>query len=108
VLYGAASRGVIQISWETRVLVSARATISCSSICEQGQRFVPTGIHWQASQAITLQNLEFLMPIATSDKVTSHVGIFTENGNAGCVLDQFHFSQGPAGYGGRLGYVLTR
>jgi hypothetical protein len=49
---------------------------------DHGQPLAPTGIHWQVSQATTLQNLKFKMP--RGDKVT-HVGIFTENGSGGFV-----------------------
>ena len=49
---------------------------------DSGQPLAPTGIHWQVSQATTLQNLKFTMP--RGDNAT-HVGIFTENGSGGFV-----------------------
>jgi hypothetical protein len=49
------------------------------------QDYVPTGIHWQVSQACSLQNLEFIMP--DTDKKRTHVGIFMENGSGGFVSD---------------------
>ncbi|KAK0732416.1 pectate lyase superfamily protein-domain-containing protein, partial [Apiosordaria backusii] len=56
---------------------------------ENGQPLVPTGIHWQVSQACTLQNLLFRMPTADDlgGKSPTHVGIFTENGSGGFVSD---------------------
>lgn len=60
------------------------------------QALVPTGIHWQASQATTLQNLVFNMPQANNKNTSSHVGIFMENGSGGfvsgtCFYDSFLF-----------------
>jgi len=65
---------------------------------EHDQPLVPTGIHWQVSQACSLQNLVFNMPQATSggDKVT-HVGIFMENGSGGFVSD-LTFNGGNIGW----------
>ncbi|KAK4120929.1 glycoside hydrolase family 55 protein [Parathielavia appendiculata] len=55
---------------------------------EHGQKLVPTGIHWQVSQACSLQNLRFRMPTAgPSGAPPTHVGIFTENGSGGFVSD---------------------
>ncbi|KAF6804015.1 glucan 1,3-beta-glucosidase [Colletotrichum musicola] len=42
----------------------------------------PTGIHWQVSQATSLQNITFKMP---RDSDATHVGIVTENGSGGFV-----------------------
>lgn len=56
---------------------------------DSGQALAPTGIHWQVSQATTLQNLKFKMP--RGDNVT-HVGIFTENGSGGFVSGEFGFT----------------
>lgn len=53
---------------------------------DEGQPLVPTGIHWQVSQATSLQNLKFTMP---TGKNASHVGIFTENGSGGFVSGRF-------------------
>ncbi|KAK0673186.1 pectate lyase superfamily protein-domain-containing protein [Cercophora samala] len=61
---------------------------------DDGQPLVPTGIHWQVSQATSLQNLKFTMP--RGDKVT-HVGIFTENGSGGFVSD-LEFEGGNIGW----------
>lgn len=65
---------------------------------EHDQPLVPTGLHWQVSQACSLQNLVFNMPKATSsgDKVT-HVGIFMENGSGGFVSD-LTFNGGNIGW----------
>lgn len=54
---------------------------------DDGQPLVPTGIHWQVSQACSLQNLVFNMPTATDSNKATHVGIFMENGSGGFVSD---------------------
>ncbi|TRX94651.1 hypothetical protein FHL15_004423 [Xylaria flabelliformis] len=54
------------------------------STAENDQELVPTGIHWQVSQATSLQNLIFDMPTSST---TTAVGIFTENGSGGFVSD---------------------
>ena len=69
---------------------------------DNDQALVPTGIHWQAAQATTLQNLVFNMPKATSGKGGSssnvtHVGIFIENGSGGFVSDLV-FNGGAIGW----------
>ncbi|KAL2198358.1 pectate lyase superfamily protein-domain-containing protein, partial [Corynascus similis CBS 632.67] len=64
---------------------------------ENGQALVPTGIHWQVSQACSLQNLLFKMPEATTDDSITHVGIFTENGSGGFVSD-LEFQGGAIGW----------
>jgi len=56
-----------------------------ASTSENDQDLVPTGIHWQVSQATTLENLVFKMPVGSSSKQTTHVGIFMENGSGGFV-----------------------
>ncbi|KAI1373680.1 pectate lyase superfamily protein-domain-containing protein [Hypoxylon crocopeplum] len=69
-----------------------------SATDEHGQKLVPTGIHWQVSQATSLQNLLFKMPTVSGDggNVT-HVGIFTENGSGGFVSD-LEFEGGAIGW----------
>ncbi|KAI1771426.1 pectin lyase-like protein [Hypoxylon cercidicola] len=57
-----------------------------SSTDDNDQPLVPTAIHWQVSQACSLQNLVFNMPEPNDDSVT-HVGIFMENGSGGFVSD---------------------
>ncbi|KAH8157229.1 hypothetical protein CIB48_g11024 [Xylaria polymorpha] len=57
------------------------------STSDNDQPLVPTGIHWQASQATTLQNLVFNMPHANNANTSSHVGIFMENGSGDFVSD---------------------
>ncbi|RYC61691.1 hypothetical protein CHU98_g4510 [Xylaria longipes] len=64
---------------------------------ENDQELVPTGIHWQVSQATSLQNLVFMMPEATDDDQTTAVGIFTENGSGGFVSD-LTFNGGNIGW----------
>ncbi|KAL2167137.1 hypothetical protein VTG60DRAFT_1656 [Thermothelomyces hinnuleus] len=64
---------------------------------EHGQALVPTGIHWQVSQACSLQNLLFRMPEATEGGRVTHVGIFTENGSGGFVSD-LEFQGGAIGW----------
>ncbi|EGX95260.1 exo-beta-1,3-glucanase [Cordyceps militaris CM01] len=65
---------------------------------EHGQQLVPTGIHWQVSQACSLQNLRFEMPQASSSSQNiTHVGIFTENGSGGFVSD-LEFEGGAIGW----------
>lgn len=58
----------------------------------------PAGIHWQNSQACSLQSLSFLMPQwqSGSEKPT-HRGIFTENGSGGFVSD-LTFDGGKYGF----------
>ncbi|KAM7208230.1 Pectate lyase superfamily domain containing protein [Naviculisporaceae sp. PSN 640] len=62
-----------------------------------GVPYVPTGIHWQVSQATSLQYLEFRMPVATSNNTVNHVGIFTENGSGGFVSNLL-FNGGSIGW----------
>lgn len=52
---------------------------------DNNQPLVPTGIHWQVSQATSLQNLVFNMPQANNANTSTHVGIFMENGSGGFV-----------------------
>ncbi|VBB82074.1 Putative glucan -beta-glucosidase [Podospora comata] len=61
---------------------------------ENDQNLAPTGIHWQVSQATSLQNLVFDMPKTSS---TTAVGIFTENGSGGFVSD-IEFNGGNIGW----------
>ncbi|KAK7943020.1 Glucan 1-3-beta-glucosidase [Apiospora aurea] len=69
-----------------------------SATDEHDQKLVPTGIHWQVSQACTLQNLLFRMPTASTDGGdVTHVGIFTENGSGGFVSD-LEFEGGAIGW----------
>ncbi|KAJ3491615.1 hypothetical protein NLG97_g5561 [Lecanicillium saksenae] len=63
------------------------------STAEHDQDLVPTGIHWQVSQATSLQNLIFDMPTSK----TTAVGIFTENGSGGFVSD-LTFNGGNIGW----------
>ncbi|KAF2420339.1 pectin lyase-like protein [Tothia fuscella] len=49
-----------------------------------GETDLPVGIHWQVSQACTMQNIDFVMPEGSD---TRHVGIFQENGSGGFVSD---------------------
>ncbi|EEH35016.2 glucan 1,3-beta-glucosidase [Paracoccidioides lutzii Pb01] len=64
---------------------------------DNDQPLVPTGIHWQVSQACSLQNLVFNMPEATDDNKVTHVGIFMENGSGGFVSD-LEFNGGNIGW----------
>jgi hypothetical protein len=64
---------------------------------DDDQPLVPTGIHWQVSQATSLQNLVFNMPTATNDQESTAVGIFTENGSGGFVSD-LTFNGGNIGW----------
>ncbi|PGG96344.1 hypothetical protein GX51_07874 [Blastomyces parvus] len=57
------------------------------STADHDQPLVPTGIHWQVSQACSLQNLVFNMPKGTDSNKVTHVGIFMENGSGGFVSD---------------------
>ncbi|KAK7957344.1 glycan 1-3-beta-glucosidase precursor [Apiospora aurea] len=68
------------------------------STTDNGQPYVPTGIHWQAAQATTLQNLVFNMPNATDVNTASHVGIFMENGSGGFVSDLVEINGGAIGF----------
>nr|CDP24152.1 Putative Glycoside Hydrolase Family 55 [Podospora anserina S mat+] len=67
------------------------------STADNDQPLVPTGIHWQVSQATSLENLVFNMPKATDDETTTAVGIFTENGSGGFVAD-LTFNGGAIGW----------
>ncbi|KAK1963446.1 pectin lyase-like protein, partial [Colletotrichum sublineola] len=64
---------------------------------DNDQPLVPTGLHWQVSQACSLQNLVFNMPKATDDGNVTHVGIFMENGSGGFVSD-LEFNGGNIGW----------
>ncbi|KAK8122176.1 glucan 1- 3-beta-glucosidase [Apiospora sp. TS-2023a] len=64
------------------------------STADNNQDLVPTGIHWQVSQATSLQNLVFDMP---STSTTTAVGIFTENGSGGFLSD-LEFNGGNIGW----------
>jgi hypothetical protein len=64
---------------------------------DHDQPLVPTGIHWQVSQACSLQNLVFNMPKSTDNNKTTHVGIFMENGSGGFVSD-LTFNGGNIGW----------
>lgn len=58
----------------------------------------PAGIHWQNSQACSLQSLSFLMPSWQSGtSKPAHRGIFTENGSGGFVSD-LTFDGGKIGF----------
>lgn len=63
---------------------------------DNGQEYVPTGIHWQVSQATSLQNLYFNMPTSGTETTTA-VGIFMENGSGGFLSDLVF-------YGGNIGF----
>ncbi|KAM7183947.1 glucan 1,3-beta-glucosidase [Naviculisporaceae sp. PSN 640] len=56
---------------------------------------VPTGIHWQVSQAATLQNILFKMPQRAEG--VKHVGVIMENGSGGFVAD-LTFEGGDVGF----------
>ncbi|KAF2434278.1 pectin lyase-like protein [Tothia fuscella] len=58
----------------------------------------PVGIHWQVSQACTLQNIHFKMPIAGVNGEVRHLGIFMENGSGGFVSDLTFL-------GGKVGFI---
>ncbi|KAI4868890.1 glycoside hydrolase family 55 protein [Hypoxylon rubiginosum] len=58
------------------------------------QFYAPTGIHWQVSQASSLQNLDFIMPLSDSRGSTNATGIFMENGSGGFVSDLYFFGGG--------------
>jgi hypothetical protein len=64
---------------------------------ENGQSLAPTGLHWQVSQACSLQNLHFKMPTASGSNKPTHVGIFMENGSGGFVSD-LTFEGGAIGW----------
>ncbi|KAH8671422.1 pectate lyase superfamily protein-domain-containing protein [Xylariales sp. PMI_506] len=57
------------------------------------QSYVPTGIHWQVSQATAIQFVDFIMPLGGG---TTAVGLFMENGSGGFVSDLTF-------YGGNIG-----
>ncbi|KAH7419223.1 putative glucan 1,3-beta-glucosidase precursor [Cadophora sp. MPI-SDFR-AT-0126] len=58
------------------------------------QFYAPTGIHWQVSQAASLQNLDFQMPLSDSRGSTNATGIFMENGSGGFLSDLYFFGGG--------------
>ncbi|KAI5922256.1 pectate lyase superfamily protein-domain-containing protein [Camillea tinctor] len=61
------------------------------------QWYAPTGIHWQVSQAASLQNLDFLMPLSDERGSTNATGIFMENGSGGFLSD-LYFRGGGIGF----------
>lgn len=72
--------------------------MGAEAVIQGGQNMVPTGIHWQVSQACSLYNILFRMPIAgSSNTAPNHVGIFTENGSGGFVSD-LEFEGGAIGW----------
>jgi Pectate lyase superfamily protein len=52
-------------------------------ILEGAAENYPTGIHWQVSQACTLQNIHIVMPSSSTTRSVRHRGIFMENGSGG-------------------------
>ncbi|KAF3389749.1 Glucan 1,3-beta-glucosidase [Talaromyces pinophilus] len=64
---------------------------------DNGQEYVPTGIHWQVAQATSMQNIHFEMPVSTATETTTAVGIFMENGSGGFLSDLTFF-------GGNIGF----
>jgi glucan 1,3-beta-glucosidase len=64
---------------------------------DNGQLYVPTGIHWQVAQATSLQNLYFNMPVSTATQSATAVGVFMENGSGGFLSDLVFF-------GGNIGF----
>jgi hypothetical protein len=65
---------------------------------DHGQPLAPTGLHWQVSQACSLQNLIFKMPtVGKEGRKPTHVGIFMENGSGGFVSD-LEFEGGAIGW----------
>ncbi|RYP82595.1 hypothetical protein DL769_001589 [Monosporascus sp. CRB-8-3] len=58
------------------------------------QFYAPTGIHWQVSQAASLQHLDFQMPLSDSRGSTNATGIFMENGSGGFLSDLYFFGGG--------------
>lgn len=64
---------------------------------EGDQSYAPTGIHWQVSQAASLQHLDFIMPLSDDRGRTTAVGIFMENGSGGFMSDLYF-------YGGNIGF----
>lgn len=64
---------------------------------DNDQEYVPTGIHWQVSQAASLQHIDFVMPVSDESGPTTAVGIFMENGSGGFLSDLTFF-------GGNIGF----
>ncbi|KAH7303156.1 pectate lyase superfamily protein-domain-containing protein, partial [Stachybotrys elegans] len=58
------------------------------------ESYAPTGIHWQVSQAASLQYLDFIMPLSDERGSTTAVGIFMENGSGGFLSDLYFFGGG--------------
>jgi glucan 1,3-beta-glucosidase len=52
-----------------------------------GQPYVPTGIHWQVGQATSITNCDFHMSVSTASQRATAVGISMENGSGGFVSD---------------------
>jgi hypothetical protein len=52
------------------------------SFANSSKTNLPVGLHWQVSQAASIQNVEFRMK---AGKNTRQVGIFQENGSGGFV-----------------------
>jgi glucan 1,3-beta-glucosidase len=54
---------------------------------DNGQPYVPTGIHWQVGQATSITNCDFVMSVSTAEQRATGVGIAMENGSGGFVSD---------------------
>jgi glucan 1,3-beta-glucosidase len=78
---------------------------------QNGQVYVPTGIHWQGKpialiqcqmahkivgQATSITNCNFKMSVSTSNQTATGVGIMMENGSGGFMSDLTFFG-GNAG-----------
>lgn len=54
---------------------------------DNGQQYVPAGIHWQVGQATSITNCDFQMAVSTATQSATAVGIYMENGSGGFVSD---------------------
>jgi glucan 1,3-beta-glucosidase len=58
---------------------------------DNGQTYVPAGIHWQVGQATSITNCNFIMAESIPGQSATAVGIYMENGSGGMVSDLTFF-----------------
>ncbi|KAI0397046.1 pectate lyase superfamily protein-domain-containing protein [Xylariaceae sp. FL0594] len=65
---------------------------------DNGQKYVPSGVHWQVGQATSITNCDFKMAVSADGFPATAVGIYMENGSGGFVSDLTFF-------GGNIGFL---
>lgn len=64
---------------------------------DNGQEYVPAGVHWQVGQATSITNCDFKMAVSEGSQSATAVGIYMENGSGGFVSD-LTFTGGNIGF----------